>query len=689
MKHYFYPKQPVVTFRHFTRKGYALFACLGREVRIGVLSVATLTAAAPLLHAQAPLLKEVVETPATEENLNEATVTASRAPLSTEVAARQVSVLRRADLATAGVQTVNDALKLAAAVDVRQRGGFGIQTDISIDGGNFDQLALYLNGIPYNHPQTGHNAADFPFALEDIERIEILEGAASKIFGAQAFSGAINIVTFSTGDNTLRITGGSYATFIAEAKGGFALGKAWTTSLSGRYFRSSGATPNSDFRGGAAFWQGRYQVQGIKIDLQAGATQKSFGANTFYTAAFPNQWEATGRYFAAVQAEMGSRIHFNPKLSWTRSTDHYQLRRDRPSFYENFNRTDVFTLGLNVWTPWKWGRTALGAEMRSEHLLSRNLGFPKDTALWVNIAGEDSLRYTRGADRMNINLYAEHDILLRQWTISLGAFAERNTFSDHRFRIFSGIDVSYRPNERWKLFASWNEAMRQPTFTELWYKSPTHEGNGALRPERNSAFRLGASFQTKGIDIHTKLFYQRGSDLIDWVQYATDGKWIPANFQIYSYGFNLTTQLSLTALLGSRQPLQRLTLGYAYIDQDRKDTQVFVKANATLEYLRHKLTATLHHRLFSHLSASWHFRLQRREGGYFEYIEGKATGAWLPYGTHAQLDCKLLWERPQYALTLDMTNLTAHRYCDFGNVPQPGFLAMAGIRLNLSQLLGH
>ena len=152
-----------VTFRQFSRKGWSLFACLHREVRVGMLSAATLLTAAPCLalhtatlkpsHAEEPLAADTVR-------LGEANVTASRAPLAADVAARQVVTLTRSDLEAAGVSTVNDLLKLSATVDVRQRGAFGMQTDISIDGGTFDQITLLVNGIPVVNPQTGHNAAD-------------------------------------------------------------------------------------------------------------------------------------------------------------------------------------------------------------------------------------------------------------------------------------------------------------------------------------------------------------------------------------------------------------------------------------------------------------------------------------------------------------------------------------------------
>lgn len=223
------PKGAQFIFRNFSRKGYSLFAALGCEVKVGVLAVATLGTAAPCLAASSKAQhvahvsdQEQVATLDDDQRSGEVVTTASRTPLAADQAARKVMTLSRAELAAAGVTSINDALKLCAGVDVRQRGAFGIQTDISINGGTFDQLTILVNGIAINNPQTGHNAADFPLNLADIERIEVLEGAASRVLGTQAFSGAINIVTRQVGPTFYaRAAGGSYGTAQGEARGLF------------------------------------------------------------------------------------------------------------------------------------------------------------------------------------------------------------------------------------------------------------------------------------------------------------------------------------------------------------------------------------------------------------------------------------------------------------------------------------
>ena len=180
----------VITWKQFANKGYSAFASLHRQVRIGVLSVATLSVAASA-HAQrqsSPVISYEEENTVEEEELAEVTVSGTMAPLTQLQSARLVSVLSRQDIEQAAVQSINDLFKLVTGVDVRQRGGFGIQTDISIDGGTFDQVTLLLNGIDIGNPQTGHLSADFPVSFSDIERIEVLEGAASRVYGGQSLS---------------------------------------------------------------------------------------------------------------------------------------------------------------------------------------------------------------------------------------------------------------------------------------------------------------------------------------------------------------------------------------------------------------------------------------------------------------------------------------------------------------------
>ena len=664
-------KLKVVIWRQFARKGYCAFASLHKQIRIGVLSVATLCVAAAA-HAQrqsSPSVSFEEEKIVEEHDLAELTVSASMAPLTQLQSARIVTVLTRQDIEQAAVQSINDLFKLVTGVDVRQRGGFGIQTDISIDGGTFDQVTLLLNGIDIGNPQTGHLSADFPVSISDIERIEVLEGAASRVYGGQSFGGAINIVTRHERAKSFDLAGkgGSFGTAEGEARVSLTNGKI-SNRISGGGGRSDGGTLNSSWKKGQLFYQGDFEDKALRLDWQFGFTKKSYGANTFYSANYPDQYERNQRLMTSVSAETKGRFHFTPQVFWNRSWDNFELVHNS-TFGENFHRTDVYGVKAGGHIDWMLGKTAASAIVKHENILSTNLG--------RNLRPEGSF-YSWSDNRTTVSFSLEHNVLLKQWTVSAGLMASMTSSIDHRFRFYPGIDVAYRPSSRWKLFLSYNKGFRLPTFTELYYKSPTHEGNRNLKPEHNHSVSLGFQHWRSGAEVSAKAFYHHGTHMIDWVMYSPDDIFHTASFDLDNVGAQVQGKLDFPEMFGRDTWLRSLSMGYTFIHQTKHDAEGVVKSNMAMEYLRHKVVASLSHRIYSRLSMSWNFRWQERVGSYVS--EGKLV----PYDPYAMIDAKLQWEAPCYQLFVQATNITNHRYYDLGSVPQPGIWVMAGARLRLS-----
>ena len=671
-------------FKQFSRKNYSLFACLGREVIICTLSVATLT------HAKANGIS-IIDAAADDSlnrqelRLDEVVVTGARAPLTQGEAAKLVTVLTREDINSYAAETVNDVLKHATSVDVRQRGGFGVQTDISIGGGTFDQIAILLNGVNISNPQTGHLSADFPVSLDDIQRIEIIQGAAARVYGAGAFNGAINIVTTpqTNPGGSASIEGGSYGTFGAAARMAFPFHQ----SVSAGYKQSDGGTANSYFRKANAFYQGALPLSKLngrgRLDWSLGLSTMRYGANTFYSAAYPNQYESNARIFANVRGYIpipvgNTHITLTPSAYWNRNYDHFQLIRHSTTG-ENFHRNDVLGGSLNAYTEWALGKTSIGAELKKEKIYSTNLGTPMSQDEWFKVPHYDVL-YNKSKGRTDLSLFLEHNILLKRFTASLGVMANRNTGYNNRFRLYPGIDMSYRPSKPWKIMLSWNMAFRMPTFTDLFYKSPTQEGNIGLKPEKTNSLRLGVLHRTKGVQAQVSAFYDFGTDMIDWVMYSADDIYHSANFRLDNRGVEVNADIMPREWNPSCY-INKVHVGYAYINQARYDDITIYKSNYAMEYLRHKVTATVDHRIFSALSASWAFRWQERMGSYIIYANNKSTGVAHPYSPYALFDLKLMWQKPRYDLTLTLNNLTNRRYYDLGNVEQPGFWLMASAKV--------
>jgi vitamin B12 transporter len=666
-------KRSTLKWKHFSHKGYSLFSCLGREVLVGTLSIATLTYA----KAEGISTKPMTTTDSLghqEVKLDEVVITGSRAPLTALQSAKIVSVITRDDIHRASAESINDILKLATGVDVRQRGGFGVQTDISINGGTFDQITILLNGVNISSPQTGHNASDFPVALDDIERIEILEGASARVFGSSAFNGAINIVTKSDAKTGVRanMEGGSFGTFGGGAGATFVSGNLHQ-QVSGSYQQSDGGTDNSDFRKRNGFYQGDWSSRHLNLNWQAGIASKDYGANTFYSAKFPNQYEETRRYIASVAGEihgLPSDLTISPTLYWHRDYDHFQLIRgaEGASKGENYHKMDVYGASVNAHLSWALGKTAIGADIRKEHIMSTAYGdvLPEDQ--WENIHGSDR-QYERKGERTNTSIFAEHNVILDKFTLSAGLLANKNTGLDGDFRFYPGIDISYRPSASWKLYASWNKALRMPTYTDLYTSNVAQQGDLNLKPEKNSTFKAGARYRRLGLETVVSTFYSHGTNMIDWVyEDAASTKYHAMNIgKLDNMGATIDATLNVTELIPSSF-ITRIKAGYAYIHQKHETEQQIYKSLYALEYLRHKFTMSLDHRIISHLSANWTLRWQQRMNGYNPYTK---------------IDCKLMWEGGKYDLFVKADNLTAHRYYDLGSVKQPGLWIMAGASIKL------
>ena len=610
-------------------------------------------------------------------DLSAAEVTCTRAPLPADKAVRLVQVLDRQAIQASSAQSVNDLLKQVAGVDVRQRGAFGIQTDISVNGGTEDQLTVLLNGINISNPHTGHLTFDLPVNIDDIERIEVIEGGASRVYGCQAFSGAINIVTRTDNDNHLQAHayGGSYGT--AGANAGLTLTTSdFNNRLSGGYVRSDGGTYNDDFNKANAYWRGRYSSDHIQATIQAGLSTMNYGANTFYGTGSDSQYEENRRYLVSASAEYKGQVNIPVQLYWNRSLDHYVWMRANPEAYQNFHQTNVYGANAGANTTWALGKTAIGIELRRENILSTRLGKELPEGEQHKVPGHDAYyKYKDG--RTNLGLYLEHNILIDNATISLGLLANDNTAVTGGMRLYPGIDISWRLGQM-KLFASFNQSLRTPTYTDLYYNGPGLEGNSQLKPEKSTDWHVGATFTAEGFNTQVKAFYRKGTDMIDWVKKTGETVYTTANSDIDNIGAEMLTSVDLARLLPST-PLRQLTLGYCYNFKHRVNTEQQASYASRLTFLRHKLTATLQHNIFSHLDAQWNLTLKNRHGEF----DNAQTGQTQKYGTFATLDLKLTWTRPHYSLYLQANNLTDYAYYDFANIQQPGLWFMGGLKLNL------
>lgn len=661
-------QRKALRFRQFKRKGYALFACLGRVVIIGVLSVATLTSASAAIKTFSVVGDSIANTPDDDSPDKEATlddieITGSCAPLALGQAVRMVTVLSREEIQAAPVQSINDLLKIAVGVDVRQRGPIGAQTDVSIRGGTSEQITILLNGINICDPQTGHNAFDLPCDISDIERIEVLEGPAGRVYGTSSLVGAINIVTRDVRSKMaeVRVEGGSFG--YLSAAGRVALG---LHSLSSNYTRSDGysrskaGSLNSDYSGGKVFYQGGYQCEGLLLNWSGGLSVKGFGSNTFYSAKFDEQYERTTKIHVALQGDLTiGKLHVRPAIYWNRSYDRFELIRgseERVPF--NYHRSDVFGINLNTYFDWQLGRTAMGAEFRNEDIVSTNLGEP---------LSDPFSHYKVGLNRSNLSFHLEHNILLKRFTLSAGFIAIKNTWNQMPFKLYPGIDASYRIGDHWKVYASYNSSLRMPSFTELYYSVGGHKADKYLKPEELHAVEGGVKYSNHWLTAQMSIFHHHARNMIDWVMDTRDlnAVWQSVNYtKLNTLGQEISFEVHSSKFI--------VHSSYCHLHQQKQET-AYLQSQYSLEYLRHKVTASLRWSPTDYLRFSVNYRWQERMGSYTN-VDGEVCG----YHPYSVVDARLDWHQDSYNVYLEGNNLTGHHYVDYGNVPQPGCWITAG-----------
>lgn len=690
-------QREVIVFRQFQRKGYSLFACLGREVVISVLSVATLSST-----KAASISDEVwrVDSSQTVKTvwLDDVGVMGSRAPLTQSQAARMVTVLSREEIAQAPVQSVNDLLKYAVGVDVRQRGALGTQTDISVRGGTQEQITVLLNGINICDPQTAHNVLDLPVQMDEIVRIEVLEGPAGRAYGTSSLVGAINIVTKAnthpTEAGVIGIEGGSFG----YAKGCFRLtlpthdkhATGFHHSLSGSYARSDGysrskvGTLNTDYSGSKAFYQGEYDDDKVHVGWHVGLADKGWGSGTFYASPkwqADDQYEHTTKIYTAIQAETKQGLlHLRPSIYWNQNRDRYEGYRNRPDLMKyNYNRCDVYGVCLNSYFDWSAGRTAFGAELRNEDLVSGNLGEPLFQTHHISGTDRD---YTLGVNRTNLSAHLEHNLILSRLTVSAGFVAVKSSWSSINMSIYPGIDASYRLHKGMKVFASYNSSLRLPSFTEMYYKLQGYAANPHLKPEEMQAVEVGAQYTSPAIQAKVALYHHHGKNMIDWIMDTSLGDnavWNSVNHtRINAFGAETSIVMDFRKLLPSQQVMQSLGVSYSYIDQD-KDLENNLVSQYALEYLRNKLVANLQLNIWKRLSASLHLRWQDRMGTYTDF-----NGEVKEYRPFVLFDARIAWTTSRCTLYAEANNVLNNRdYVEYGNVPQPGRWIVVGAKLPL------
>lgn len=428
------------------------------------------------------------------------TVVGSRLP---EAPLRRVLVLESWQLQNLPLRDWADILRLLAGTGLARRGVFGIQADVSLAGAPFEGVLVLVNGVPVNDPQTGHFHLDVPLPLEAIERVEILTGTASPVFGSAAVGGVVAITTKKSATAQLRFGLGDHSLSTGSAQ--VSLGAHW--SLFAARAESRGFRVDSDFHSGRLALTGLQNLGSWQLTTTLAAGGNQFGAWTFYSGRFPHQRERTGVGLFTLQARrpVGTANQVTVTLGARQHRDVYLLDKTRPFWYRNRHRTRQFSLATSLQGERGSLTWVVGLDGERQLLSSSRLGLH---------------------DRNRFGLFAEAVTSSGAWTFH---FQSRHDWYPNEARFTPGLAAGYLWASGVRLAVNATGAFRLPSFTELYYDSPASVGNPALAPEKAWTGEVLLAYPWKGGMWQLGVLRRWARDLVDWVRSET-GVFVAQNY---------------------------------------------------------------------------------------------------------------------------------------------------------------
>ncbi len=421
-------------------------------------------------------------------------VTGTFAPLPLEDIDRAIDVIdTKSDSAV--YNSWVDYLQFDPSVDLQQRAPGDVQTDLTIRGSTFGQTLVLLNGLRMNDVQSGHHNMDLPLPTAAIDRIEILRGAGSTLYGSDAMAGSINLISTPPTYSEYRLGSavGNFGVNEETASAGFLAGP-WDQSLSVERDFSSGFRPDRDYRSLTAFSMSGLKTELGRSELMLGYGDKPFGADQFYGNF--DSWERTKSWLAGFEQDFGRDTEFD--FGYRRHTDEFILLRDDPSVYENNHIDESWQTGLRRKKTLRQNVTLFyGGAGFHESIDSNNLGIHERS---------------HGAGYVDFDVRA-----WKRFSFSLGAREE--VLSSSRGEFSPTIAVGAWLRAGLKLKASAGRAFRLPTYTDLYYSDPATLGNANLQPETAWDYEGGLLWDRGGrLRLEFTIFQRRTVNDIDYVQ---------------------------------------------------------------------------------------------------------------------------------------------------------------------------
>ncbi|MBU1088220.1 MAG: TonB-dependent receptor [Candidatus Omnitrophica bacterium] len=536
---------------------------------------------------------------------------------------------------------VDQDLKKVPFADIQTRGPFSVQADLQMRGASFEQTDVLIDGIKVNDPQTGHFNLDIPFSSEDIDKIILIPGPAAVINGAGRPGGSVHIITKQPQGELIKAKAvfgeNSFLSRQLSVEQPFANVNTRTTISQSS---SSGYRENTDFDIMNFSHISCLESGYGDVQFNFGILDKEFGANGFYSEFYPNQREHTKTAFGSIgiKSEYAD-FYINPQIYIRRQRDRFLLDKTNPAFYENIHLNYVKGVKVDTVGVWAQGKVFAGVDTALESIDSSNL---------------------KQHDRQRNMVYTAYSARLDQWLFSLGL--NGYFYQGFENQVNPDVSIGYYLNDFMKLRSAFSQSFRVPTFTELYYQSPSNIGNEHLAAERFNNYEIGMDYTQPNYLVSLTYFKQEGKDLIDWVRTPAATVYNIMNInRVDTNGFQADLRIYPKDMQMSLKRWQEIYLGYAFVGREQKENGLISKY--IFDYLEHKFVGGVINSLPYGISAdSSILYLQRSDKGGDFIVNSKFD--------------KII---SNYKVFVKVDNVFNHAYAEKGNIPMPGRWFFAGV----------
>jgi vitamin B12 transporter len=469
------------------------FFLTGRPTALFGAVFCAISAAAPC-HAQPTALDAVV-------------VSASRTEQRVQDALPATTLLTRADIEAALVSDLPGLLRRVAGVEITQNGGQGTLASVFLRGAESRHTLVLMDGVPVNNLNFGLAALE-QVPLENVERVEIVRGNVSALYGSAAIGGVIQVftrqaagptvgVSVQAGSDAYRQVGASLATKLgASTRLNATLESLATAGFNAtRQSELPGTNPDRDGYSRHAASLGLVQDLGL---LGGGAQVSTMGVrlrDTHGATRYDSQYGPATQADVSQYAERGAVLDakfilgggLNLNAALTRSEDDLNASVTAYPYWVNSSSS-----GSQMGLEWQFApgqRVTGGYDSTRQRIAS-------DTVYTRTSRQQDSLRLGYQAD------YAQSQVQLNLRQDNYSDFGLANTY-------YAGY--AWRITPQWRVNASSSSGFNAPTFNDLYYP---WGGNAALHPERVKSSELGMQYASNGQELRAVLFSNRYRDLI-------------------------------------------------------------------------------------------------------------------------------------------------------------------------------